>query len=145
MPPSASAINLSLLAVRLAAGAVFIAHGGQKMFGLWGGKGLAATVDPVEGMGMLGYLVAFGEFFGGVALVTGLLSRFSAFWLIVIMLGAIVQVHGKNGFFSQNKGFEYNLALIGLMIPTLLAGPGLYSFANLWLRSLNPRTARWME
>ncbi|MDQ3022826.1 MAG: DoxX family protein [bacterium] len=132
-----TAVDLSLLIVRLACGIIFIAHGGQKMFGLWGGGGLAETVGH---MGQLGYLVAFGEFFGGVALIVGLLSRFSAFWLIVIMLGAIVQVHGANGLLLANKGFEYNLALIGLCAPTLLAGPGRYSLAAA-IRKL----PKWLE
>ena len=61
----------------------------------------------------LGYLVAVGEFFGGVGLVFGFLSRFSAAALVVIMLGAIVKVHGANGFFLDKHGFEYNLSLIG--------------------------------
>jgi putative oxidoreductase len=142
MQPSHRAIHLSLLAVRVAVGVIFLAHGGQKLLGLWGGSGLAATV---EHMGPLGYLVSIGEFFGGLALIVGLLSRFSAFWLIVIMLGAILQVHLKNGFFADKHGFEYNLALIGLLVPPLLCGPGAYSLAALLLRSMSPRTARWLE
>src|SRR5688572_20288769 len=132
-----TAVDLALLICRLANGIIFMGHGAQKVFGAFGGKGLAATV---EGMGTLGYFVAIGEFFGGLALVVGLFSRFSAFWLIVIMLGAVVQVHGKNGFFLQNQGFEYNLALIGLSAVTLLAGPGRYALAHL-IR----RLPRWAE
>jgi uncharacterized membrane protein YphA (DoxX/SURF4 family) len=44
--------------------------------------------------------------------------------LIVIMIGAMAQVQGKNGFFQGKGGFEYNLALIGLLLPLLIAGPG---------------------
>ena len=83
--------------------------------------GLAETVDKT---GPLGYPVSIGEFFGGVGLVVGFLSRFSAASLIVIMLGAIGMVHGQNGFFLADNGFEYNLALIGLLAPILIAGPG---------------------
>jgi putative oxidoreductase len=109
-------------------GVIFIAHGGQKLFGLWGGRGLEATI---EGMGpVLGYLVSIGEFFGGVGLVLGVLSRFSAFWLAVIMIGAIVKVHGKNGLLGDG-GFEYNLALLGLCLVTLLAGPGSWALINM--------------
>lgn len=114
-------VELSLLIVRVIAGIIFAAHGAEKLFGAFGGIGLAKFV---EGLGPLGYPVAIGEFFGGVGLVIGLLCRFSAASLIVIMIGAIVMVHGKNGFFLQYKGFEYNLALIGLLAPTVLAGPG---------------------
>jgi len=75
----------------------------------------------------LGYAVTIGEFFGGLGLIVGFLSRFSAASLIVIMLGAIATVHGKNGFLLSEGGFEYNLALIGLLAPILIAGPGSYA------------------
>lgn len=125
-------IDLSLLVLRVTAGVIFFAHGAQKVLGVWGGPGLATIVDR---MGPIGYLVAFGEFLGGIGLVFGFLTRFSAASLIVIMIGAIVQVHGKNGFFLQNQGFEYNLALIGLLVPIVLAGPGRFAV----IRFLRPR------
>src|SRR5262245_48900631 len=78
-------------------------------------------------MGPLGYPVTIGEFFGGLGLVVGFLCRFSAASLIVIMIGAIATVHGKNGFFLADQGFEYNLALIGLLAPILVAGPGRFT------------------
>ena len=103
-----------------------MAHGAQKVFGAFGGPGLAKVV---EGMGPIGYLVAIGEFFGGLGLIVGFLSRFSAAANIVIMLGAIFKVHLKGGFFAP-AGFEYNLALIGLLAPILLAGPGRLSIGR---------------
>jgi putative oxidoreductase len=124
-PPFHSrAVDLSLLAVRVIAGVIFAAHGAQKLFGAFGGAGLEKTVET---MGVMGYPVTIGEFFGGIGLVVGFLTRFSAASLIVIMIGAIAMVHGKNGFFMSSGGFEYNLALIGLLFPTLIAGPGRYS------------------
>jgi putative oxidoreductase len=108
--------------VRLIVGLIFVMHGSQKLFGAFGGHGLAETM---QNMGpVLGLLVTVGEFFGGLGLILGILSRFSAAALIVIMLGAIIQFHGANGFFLSAKGYEYNLALIGLLLPVLLAGPG---------------------
>jgi putative oxidoreductase len=83
-------------------------------------------------------LVTIGEFFGGLGLIFGFLTRFSAASLIVIMIGAIAMVHGKNGFFQQDGGFEYNLALIGLLVPLFLCGPGRVSIANL----LMPKSSR---
>ena len=82
----------------------------------------------VKMMGPLGYAVTIGEFFGGLGLIFGFLSRFSAASLIVIMLGAIGMVHGQYGFFLgraptdtlATSGFEYNLALIGLLAPVLI-------------------------
>ena len=116
--------NFALLAVRVVAGVIFAAHGSQKLFGAFGGQGLEATVTM---MGMIGYPVAIGEFFGGLGLIVGFLTRFSAASLIVVMIGAIATVHGQNGFFLSAGGFEYNFALIGLLLPTLIAGPGTYS------------------
>jgi putative oxidoreductase len=81
------------------------------------------------GGGILGFLVSIGECFGGLGLIVGFLSRFSAAANILIMIGAIVMVHGANGFFAP-KGFEYNLALIGLLVPTLIAGPGSYAIGR---------------
>jgi putative oxidoreductase len=57
------------------------------------------------------------------------------------MVGAIVQVHGKHGFFLQNSGFEYNLALIGLLAPILIAGPGKLSVGRLFM-PMSKRTGR---
>lgn len=120
-PRDRTAVDLSLLIMRVIVGTIFAAHGAQKMFGVFDGPGLEAFVKM---MGPIGYLVAIGEFFGGVGLILGFLARFSAASLIVIMIGAIVMVHGKNGFFLDKQGFEYNLSLIGLLVPILLVGPG---------------------
>ena len=84
------------------------------------------------------YLVTIGEFFGGLGLIVGFLTRFSAASLIVIMIGAIGMVHGKNGFFQQAGGFEYNLALIGLLLPIFICGPGKMSIGRLFM----PRSAK---
>lgn len=118
------AVDVSLLAVRVVAGVIFAAHGSQKLLGAFGGPGLEKTLDA---MGPMGYPVTIGEFFGGLGLVVGFLTRFSSASLIVVMVGAIATVHGKNGFFMAGGGFEYNLALIGLLLPTLLAGPERYA------------------
>ena len=126
-PVDRKVVDLSLLILRVIVGIIFAAHGAQKLFGAFGGLGLAETVKM---MGPLGYLVTIGEFFGGLGLVVGFLTRFSAASLIVIMLGAIALVHGKNGFFQSQNGFEYNLALIGLLAPVLLCGPGRYSIGR---------------
>src|SRR5687767_1329440 len=91
VPQDRPAVDLSLLILRVAVGVIFVAHGAQKLFGAWGGKGLAATVEELGTP--LGHLVTIGEFFGGLGLIVGFLTRFSAASLTVIMLGAIVKVH----------------------------------------------------
>jgi putative oxidoreductase len=120
-------VDISLLIVRVIVGVIFVAHGAQKLLGVFEGPGLAKVVEQ---MGVIGYPVTIGEFFGGLGLIVGFLTRFSAASLIVIMIGAIVLVHGQHGFFQSHGGFEYNLALIGLLVPILLAGPGRYSIGR---------------
>jgi putative oxidoreductase len=137
-----SAVDISLLLVRIIVGVIFAAHGSQKLFGAFGGGGLAKTVEMMGG-GVLPYLVTIGEFFGGLGLIFGFLSRFSAASLIVIMLGAIATVHGKNGLFlsyadPKLNGFEFCLALIGCLLPTLICGPGAISIGRLFM----PKSAR---
>ncbi len=130
-----TAVDVALLIVRLIVGIIFAAHGAQKLFGAWGGPGIS---NMVKFMGPIGYPVTIGEFFGGLGLIFGFLTRFSAASLIVIMIGAIKMVHGKNGFFMgqgpestlATAGFEYNLALIGLLAPILIAGPGRFAIGR---------------
>jgi putative oxidoreductase len=125
-----SAVDWAILVARVVVGTIFMAHGAQKLFGAFGGPGLAAVVQM---MGPLGYLVTIGEFFGGLGLVFGILSRFSAASIIVIMLGAIATVHGKFGFFMNwagnqaGEGFEYHLLAIGALLPIVIAGPGRFA------------------
>lgn len=132
MPSSDLRLDLSLLALRLGSSSVFFYHGAQKLLGWFGGAGLAATAAaPPDGMGpVLGTLVAIGECLGALGVLTGLLSRFSSFWHVVIMLGAIVMVHGKHGFSLQHHGFEFCTTLIALAIPVLLLGPGRIALAR---------------
>jgi putative oxidoreductase len=130
------AVDLSLLFVRVIVGVIFAIHGAQKLFGAFGGPGLSQMMEMMGAP--LGFLVTIGEFFGGLGLIFGFLTRFSAASLIVIMIGAIAMVHGKNGFFlgkgpestMAQAGFEYNLALIGLLLPSFLCGPGRFSIGR---------------
>src|SRR6185369_7439607 len=128
-----SAIDVALLIARGIVGIVFMMHGAQKLFGALGGPGLSAVVQM---MGPLGYLVTIGEFFGGLGLIVGFLSRFSAASLIVIMLGAVAMVHGKVGFFMNwtgnqgGEGFEYHLLAIAILLVILIAGPGRLAVAR---------------
>ncbi|HET8783927.1 MAG TPA: DoxX family protein [Pyrinomonadaceae bacterium] len=138
-----SAIDVALLIARIIVGVVFMAHGAQKLFGAFGGPGLSAVVQM---MGPLGYLVTIGEFFGGLGLVVGFLSRFSAASLIVIMLGAIGMVHAKFGFFMNwmgnqpGEGFEYHLLAIAILLVILIVGPGRFAIS----RSL-PFRKPWLD
>src|SRR4051812_37958763 len=128
-----SAVDWALLTARVVVGVIFMAHGAQKLFGAFGGPGLSAVVQM---MGPLGYLVTFGEFFGGLGIVLGFLSRFSAASITLIMLGAIAMVHAKFGFFMNwmgnqaGEGFEYHLLAIGILLPILITGPGRFAIGR---------------
>ena len=113
------------LFLRLAVGAVFIAHGAQKLFGAFGGPGLKGFAGMMGHMGLKpamawAILVAVVEFAGGIFLVLGIMTRLSALLIGIVMVVAIVGVHLNDGFF----GFEFPLVLLGACISLLLTGGG---------------------
>lgn len=127
----------ALTVVRLILGFIFFMHGGQKVLGWFGGGGLAATVQGMAQMGIpaaLVYFIAFGEFLGGIGLIVGALTRVAAGGIAIIMAGAISTVHFKNGFFMDNHGFEYPLALLAMAISIVMGGPGRCAIDNLLCR-----------
>ncbi|MDE1165656.1 MAG: DoxX family protein [Pseudomonas sp.] len=125
----ASRAGLGITLVRVLVGIIFMAHGSQKLFGLFGGYGLVGTGQWMESIGLpFGTLMAFlsgsAEFFGGLALVVGLLVRPAAVVLIFTLVVAIFSVHIHNGLFMANNGYEFALALLGGTLAVLLEGAG---------------------
>ena len=125
----ATQAGYGLTIVRIIAGLTFAAHGSQKLFGWFGGYGLVGVGQWMESIGLApGYLMALlagsAEFFGGLALVIGLLVRPAAAVLAVTMLVAIVTVHLSNGFFMSNNGYEFALALMAISLAVLVEGAG---------------------
>ena len=121
---------------RLVLAVVFFPHGAQKMLGWWGGQGFSGTIDGMSQMGLpaaLVVLVIFAEFFGSIGLALGLLTRLAALGIACVMLGAIALVHWDVGFFmnwtgqQEGEGFEFHLLALGLAIPLIIRGGGLYS------------------
>jgi len=118
------------LPVRLVLGIIFVAHGAQKVFGWFGGPGWSATIDGFAQMGLpaaVTVLVMLVELLGGLFLILGFLTRLDALGIAAVMIGAIVTVHGKNGFFMNGAGgpgIEYCLALVGLCGALLIMGGG---------------------
>lgn len=121
--------SFTSLALRLSAGTIFVAHGAQKLFGSFGGHGLEGTGQWMASIGLEpGYLMALAagsaEFFGGVALLLGLLTRPAALMLALTMLVAILTVHLPNGLFMDNGGYEFGLALLGISVALVFNGGG---------------------
>ena len=118
-----------LTVLRIAVGIIFAAHGSQKLFGLFGGYGLAGTAQYMESIGLTpGYLMATlaggTEFFAGLALIIGLLVRPAALGLVFLSLVAIFSVHIGNGLFMANNGYEFALALLAGSVAVLIEGGG---------------------
>ncbi|MCP1446871.1 putative oxidoreductase [Pseudomonas sp. GGS8] len=118
-----------LTILRIFVGIIFAAHGSQKLFGAFGGYGIAGTAQYMESIGLApGHLMAIlaggTEFFGGLALIIGLLARPAALGLTFLSLVAILSVHISNGLFMANNGYEFALALLGGSLAVLIEGAG---------------------
>jgi len=121
--------GLAALALRVPVGIIFVAHGAQKLFGWFGGYGLEGTGQFMSSIGLNpGYLMALlagsAEFFGGIALLLGLLVRPVSAVLAFTMLVAIFSVHFSKGLFVSNGGYEYGLALLAATVSLLISGAG---------------------
>ena len=130
-PSLSRRIDAALALLRVIAGTIFIAHGAQKLFvfgfaGVTGAFGQMGVPFPA----LMGPAIALLEFFGGIALVVGLLTRVAALGLVFNMLGAILLVHLKAGFFNP-AGVEFPLALLGMNLALVLTGAGAFSLDRL--------------
>ena len=128
--------DVALTMLRVVLGVVFFAHGAQKMLGWFGGYGFHGTMGAFTQMGMpaaLAFLIICTEFFGGLGLIVGLLTRIAALGVGGLMVGAIFMVHLANGFFmnwmgtQKGEGFEYHLLALAMAGALLLRGAGAFS------------------
>jgi putative oxidoreductase len=128
--------DVAFTILRFVLGVVFFAHGAQKMLGWFGGYGFHGTMGFFEHIGMpapVAFLVICTEFFGGLGLIVGLLTRIAALGIGGEMIGAIFIVHLPNGFFmnwfgnQKGEGVEYHLLVIAIAAALLLRGGGAFS------------------
>ena len=138
--------DFAIAILRLTFGLVFAAHGAQKVLGWFGGYGFSGTMGFFHQMGIpapFAFLAICSEFFGGLGLIVGFLSRIAAFGIICNMLVAIVMVHWQNGLFmnwagnQKGEGFEYHLLAIAIGLLILFKGSGAMSVDRLLTEDLH--------
>jgi putative oxidoreductase len=130
-------MNLVLLALHVYVGVLFFVHGVQKLFGWFGGYGIAGTAGFMESLGLRpGRLHAWAsglaETIGGLLLALGLVTPIGAALAISVMVTAIITVHGTKGFFNTEGGYEFNLTLIAAAFVLAGVGPGEWSLDNVF-------------
>ena len=139
--------DIATTILRLVLGVVFFAHGAQKMLGWFGGYGFSGTMGFVTGMMQLSAAFAFlaiaAEFFGGLGLIFGLLTRIAAFGIFCNMVVAVAMVHHNFGLFmnwtgaQKGEGFEYHLLAIAIATFLMIRGAGAASVDRLLYSSLD--------
>jgi len=127
--------GFAALTLRIPVAIIFIAHGAQKLFAWFGGYGLEGTGQWMASIGLepgyqLALLAGSAEFFGGLALLLGLLVRPAALMLSITMLVALFSVHWVNGLFMSNNGYEFALALLAISTSLIFSGAGKVSLDN---------------
>ena len=138
--------DYSVTILRLALGALFFAHGAQKVLGWFGGFGFRGTLGfftqqmhiPV----VLAVLAIAAEFLGGIGLIVGFLGRVAAFGIACNMGVAIALVHRQFGLFAnwygnqKGEGVEYHILVIAIALVIMIRGSGALSIDRSLSRSL---------
>jgi len=129
--------DVTLTPLRQVLGVAFFAHGAQKMLGWFGGYGFTGTMGFFTQMmhipAPFAFLAIAAEFFGGLGLLLGLLSRVAAFGIAVNMVVAVLTVHQPYGFFmnwtgqQKGEGFEYHLLALAIALALMIRGAGALS------------------
>ena len=129
--------DIATAILRLVLGVVFFAHGAQKMLGWFGGFGFSGTMGYFTGAmhipAALGFLAIVAEFFGGLGLILGFLTRIAAFGIAANMVVAVGMVHRAFGFFmnwtgtQKGEGIEYHMLVLAITVFLIIRGAGAFS------------------
>jgi putative oxidoreductase len=125
-------MNIAVLLIRLTVGGILAAHGTQKLFGWFGGPGIAGTAEFLESLGFRpgrfhARLLGLAETLGGSLVAVGLITPVAAAAATGVMITAVATIHWTKGFFAQDGGYEYPLALAVIATAIGFAGAGKYS------------------
>ena len=145
-----SKAGVAALILRVPVGLILAAHGAQKLFAWFGGSGLEGTGQWMASIGLepgywLAMMAGSAEFFGGIALAIGLLTRPAAVVAGFTMLIAIFSVHISNGLFMANNGYEYALTLLVVTIVLAIQGAGSFSLDNVLAKKLANKQSLLIE
>src|ERR687885_2633073 len=129
--------NVALLILRIVVGVLFMGHGAQKLFGVFGGPGPAGFAGWLQGLGLRparvwAIVAGLCEFGGGLLFALGLVTLIAALALLAVMLTAVATVHWTKGLWVTKGGYEYNLVLSAVAAALALAGPGLYALDHVF-------------
>ena len=135
--------------LRLVLGVIFFAHGAQKMLGWFGGYGFTGTMGFFTGVlhipAVFAFLAIAAEFFGGLGLIFGLLTRLASFGVFCNMIVAVAMIHGQFGFWmnwtgaQKGEGYEYHLLLLAASALLMIRGAGAASVDRLLSSSASNR------
>jgi putative oxidoreductase len=139
--------DAAITILRLALGVIFFAHGAQKMLGWFGGYGFTGTMGFFTGMmhipAVFAFLAITAEFFGGLGLILGLLTRVAAFGISCNMIVAVAMVHHQFGFFmnwtgaQKGEGYEYHILSLAALVVLMIRGAGAASVDRVLSSSAN--------
>ena len=125
-------LDWGILILRLGVGIMFLAHGLQMAFGLFGGPGTSGFSKMLSGLGFVpaifwSYVASYTVLIGGLLLIIGVQTRLVATLLLIFILTAGIKVHLNKGFFLSNGGIEYTFVIAMACISIILLGPGKFS------------------
>jgi putative oxidoreductase len=133
--------DIATTILRLVLGVIFFAHGAQKMLGWFGGYGFTGTMGFFTGLlhipAVFAFLAISAEFFGGLGLIFGLLTRVASFGIFCNMIVAVAMIHSQFGFFmnwtgtQKGEGYEYHLLVLAAAALLMIRGAGAASVDRL--------------